>query len=123
MQYAQSSHHYAIHPFFLVLSAVLHLVVVTVVVQYSRHHAPPPPVNEIIEVTMFELPAPEPIVAPPPTPEPIVEPPTPEPIVEPPPQRNVPKTVGASAGRAGISAKRQRYGNLCSLIDELHEGF
>lgn len=85
MQYAQSSHHYAIHPFFLVLSAVLHLVVVTVVVQYSRHHAPPPPVNEIIEVTMFELPAPEPIVAPPPTPEPIVEPPPPEPIVEPPP--------------------------------------
>lgn len=99
MQDAKAAHHYAIHPFFLVLSVVLHLVVVTVVVQYSRHHAPPPSVNEIIEVTMFEMPAPEPIVAPPPEPEPVVAPPPePEPvkIVETPPpvaEKPEPKVV------------------------------
>ncbi|MBQ4480709.1 MAG: hypothetical protein II943_08730 [Victivallales bacterium] len=90
----------ALHPVFLALSVALHLAAIVGYIWYSKWKPamPPLPIENIIEVTMFELdqsasalpqesipvvePTPEPVVEP--TPEPVVEP-TPEPVVEPTP--------------------------------------
>ena len=102
----------ALHPAFLTLSVALHVAVFVGYIWYSKWKptAPALPIQEIIEVTMFELeqptsgtpqespqvvePQPEPVVEPEPIvepqPEPVVEPepivePQPEPVVEPEP--------------------------------------
>ena len=60
MQIDQSNRSFAIHPIFLAISVGIHVLIVQGIVVYSRLHptTPPPAITEIIEVAMFELPAP-----------------------------------------------------------------
>lgn len=101
MRDSSTSHPFAVHPLFFVLSVALHLVVAGGLLLYSHHHpnVPPPPITEIIEVTMFELQAPaeptvpvaepSPVIQPEPEPIPEPEPPEPEPVPEPEPLKIV----------------------------------
>lgn len=83
-----------IHPLFIVMSVVMHIVVVEAIILYSRFHpnTPPPPITEIIEVTMFELQAPAEPTVPVAEPSPVIQP-EPEPIPEPEPPPPEPEPI------------------------------
>ena len=137
MQIDQSNRSFAIHPIFLAISVGIHVLIVQGIVVYSRLHptTPPPAITEIIEVAMFELPAPaapviepEPMlqpelepVSPEPEPEPIPPEPEPEPEpvkivapdtpVEPPPKVEKPKPVEVPKPKTREELIRERFKN------------